>query len=65
MGKGKFSSVSIPTSMFLRLTKLVGHHGFGSTAEVVKWAIRQADMKIDMMLDKIKEEDILRDIKES
>ena len=64
MGNTKYSQVSIPTTMFLRLTKLVGHHGFTSTAEVVKWAIRQADMKIDMMLDKIEKEDIFHEIKE-
>lgn len=61
----KYRQVSIPTDMFLLLTKLVGHHGFTSTAEVVKWAIRQSDMKIDMMLEKIEKEDILHDIKET
>jgi len=65
MDTKKYSQVSIPTSMFLKLTKLVGHEGFTSTAEVVKWAIRQAGMQIDMMLDKIEKEDILHDIKES
>jgi len=59
----KYSQVSIPTPMFLKLTKLVGHEGFTSTAEVVKWAIRKASMEIDMMLDKIEKEDIFHVIK--
>ena len=63
MGTTKYSQVSIPTPMFLKLTKLVGHEGFTSTAEVVKWTIRKASMEIDMMLDKIEKEDILHDIK--
>lgn len=63
MAAAKYRNVSIPTTMFLKLTKLVGHHGFASTAEVVKWAIRKCSMEIDMMLDKIEKEDILHDIK--
>lgn len=63
MAKGKYSNVSIPTPTFLKLTKLVGHEGFRSTAEVVMHCVRRTMMEIDMMLDKIKEEDLLREIK--
>jgi len=63
MPDNKFRNVSIPAPLFLKLTKLVGHEGFSSTAEVVKWAIRKCSMEIDMMLDKIEKEDILHDIK--
>jgi len=63
MDKTKYRQVSIPTSMFLKLTKLVGHEGYTSTAEVVKWCIRQCMNHIDMMLDNIKKEDILHEIK--
>lgn len=59
----KYRQVSIPTDMFLLLTKLVGHHGFTSTAEVVKWCIRQSDFKIVQWLDEIEKEDVLNDIK--
>ena len=63
MGKGKYSNISIPTATFLKLTKLVGHHGFRSTAEVVMACIRDSEMKIDMWLDTIEKEDILHDLK--
>lgn len=64
MGNTKYSNVSIPTPMFLRLTKLVGHHGFGSTAEVVRWAIRQCNSQIEMLLDQIEREDLMHEIKD-
>jgi len=63
MGTTKYSNVSIPSATFLRLTKLVGHHGFRSTAEVVMHCIRKARLEIDMMLDQIEKEDIFHDIK--
>lgn len=64
MGNLKYSSVSIPRATFLKLTKLVGHEGFRSTAEVVMHCIRRSMNEIEMMLDKIEREDILHDIKE-
>ena len=64
MAKGKYSNVSIPTPTFLKLTRLVGHEGFRSTAEVVMHCVRRCMNEIDMMLDKIEKEDILHDIKQ-
>lgn len=64
MTNTKYNNISIPRATFLKLTKLVGHHGFRSTAEVVMHCIRASEMKIDMWLDQIKKEDILYDIKE-
>lgn len=60
----KYSSVSIPRSVFVKLTRLVGHHGFRSTAEVVMACIRDSEMKIDMWLDQIEKEDILHEIRD-
>jgi len=64
MTNTKYHNISIPAATFLRLTKLVGHHGFRSTAEVVMHCIRSCEMKIDMWLDQIEKEDVLHDIKE-
>ena len=64
MVEQKYSSVSIPRATFLRLTKIVGHRGFRSTAEVVMHCIRKCEYEISVILDQIKEEDKLRDIKE-
>jgi len=60
----KYNTISIPRATFLRLTKIVGHRGFRSTAEVVMHCIRKCDYEISVILDQIKEEDKLRDIKE-
>lgn len=61
--KTTYRKISIPSTMFLKLAKLVGHHGFTSVAEVVKWAIRKQDITVDMWLEKIEKEDKLHDIK--
>ena len=58
-----YKQVSIPTSIFLRLTKIVGYFGFRSTAEVVMHCIRKNNHEISMWLDQIEKEDILHDIK--
>lgn len=63
MSNKKYNNISIPRATFLKLTKLVGHHGFRSTAEVVMACIRDSEMKIDMWLDQIEKEDILHDLK--
>jgi len=55
MSNTKYNKISLPTPMVLMLAKLVGHHGFTSVAEVVKWAIRQKQIQIDMWLDEIEE----------
>lgn len=65
MVSGKYRNISIPAATFLRLTKLVGYHGFRSTAEVVMDCIRRQEHQISMWLDKIEKENILHDIKES
>jgi len=49
----KYRNLSIPQSMFLRLARLVGHHGFTSVTEVAKWAIRKQQITIDMWLEEI------------
>ena len=49
----KYSQVSIPRATFLRLTRLVGHHGFRSTAEVVMHCIRKTEFQIDAWLHEI------------
>lgn len=51
----KYSNVSIPRATFLRLTKLVGHFGFRSTAEVVMHCIRKNEFEISTWLDQIEE----------
>lgn len=64
MVEQKYSQVSIPRATFLKLTKLVGHQGFRSTAEVVMHCIRKNMIQIEMWLDQIEKGDILHELKE-
>lgn len=63
MSDKRYSTVSIPRDTFLMLTRVVGHFGFRSTAEVVMHCIRKQSHEITMWIDQIEKEDILHEIR--
>lgn len=62
MSDKRYSTVSIPRATFLMLTRVVGHFGFRSTAEVVMHCIRKQSHEITMWVDQIEKADILHDM---
>lgn len=61
--KTEYMNIGIPKSLGLKLAKLIGHEGFRSVTEVVLWAIREQNPRIEMWLSKIEKEDTLHDIR--